>query len=268
MTISHDSSHLRRAASAAAFGIHTVWLLIACATVVEEPTSMSGADTNAGLVSTADGFGSTTTATTTVTHTATITATSSVTSTTGVSATTNGVATSGEVVTSTSASSSTLTTTATASATLSSSTVSSTTTASSTGGAGGATTGSFATTVTDGAGGSTASTTTATNSTTGGTSEYCDDPLTPAEHVAADGATGAFDTTDGVCFRIDFVPADFAGWGCSNFQASAGTRTILVNGTSVTCGELPLPEPVDGGYFFDFGAGTNVSASMYWWNWE
>jgi len=46
------------------------------------------------------------------------------------------------------------------------------------------------------------------------------------------------------------------------------TRTIMVNGESVACGELPLPEPVDGGYYFDFGPGTNVSAAMYWWNWQ
>jgi len=107
-----------------------------------------------------------------------------------------------------------------------------------------------------------------TNSTTGGSVEYCDDPLTPAQPVGAEGTTGAFDTTDGVCYRLDFVPGQFAGWGCSNFQASAGNRTILVNGTSVTCGQLPLPDPVDGGYYFEFGPGTNVSATMYWWNWE
>lgn len=275
MTWSPASSHLRRAAPRALAAFHVVCSFIACATVVEDPPSTTASDQSSGLVSsTTDGMASTTVSTTNSTQ-ATTAVTSTVSVTSATAATTTGVTTSGEAASTTTGTTATTatattaaTTTTTTTLTASSATVSSTATASSSDGAGGATTGSFATTATGGAGGSTVSATTATTSTTGTNSEYCDDPQTPAENVAAEGSTGTFDTTAGVCYRLDFVPADFAGWGCSNFQSAGGNRSIVVNGTSVSCGEMPLPEPVDGSYYFDIGPGTNVSAVIYWWNWE
>ncbi len=110
--------------------------------------------------------------------------------------------------------------------------------------------------------------TVSTASTTGGTAT-CPNPRTPAEDTVPNGNSGSFDTTDAVCYRVDHVPGNFAGWGCSNFMASGGgDRTVKVNGTTLPCGEVPLPDPIDGSYYFEIGAGTNVSAGFYWFNWE
>ncbi|HTA88740.1 MAG TPA: hypothetical protein VK745_04170, partial [Polyangiaceae bacterium] len=59
------------------------------------------------------------------------------------------------------------------------------------------------------------------------------------------------------CLR---VMGAIAGWGCSNFDG----RTLKVNGQTVMCGELPLPDEIDGGYYFDISAGTFDYASFYW----
>jgi len=123
---------------------------------------------------------------------------------------------------------------------------------------------------TTGMGGETSeSTTNTTNTATTGANATCSDPREPAQ-AAASGSTGAFGTTDAVCYFIPFVPADFAGWGCSNFAGPSGSgeRSITVNGEPVGCGDMPLPDPIDGGYYFEFGPGNNTQADVYWFNWE
>ena len=72
-------------------------------------------------------------------------------------------------------------------------------------------------------------------------------------------ASGDFQTADAVCVRVTDV---VVGWGCSNFEG----RTIKVNGTTVTCGQVPLPSQVDGAYYFDISAGDFSYASFYWWS--
>jgi hypothetical protein len=70
------------------------------------------------------------------------------------------------------------------------------------------------------------------------------------------GQSGNFNTTGAICFT---VTGTINGWGCSN----ADGRTVSVNGTSVTCGQMPLPGSSP--YTFSFSAGTYSWASFYWW---
>ncbi len=79
---------------------------------------------------------------------------------------------------------------------------------------------------------------------------------TPARDVSG-GASGELGTMGPACLR---VMGAIAGWGCSNFDG----RTLKVNGQTVMCGELPLPDPIDGAYYFDISAGTFEYASFYW----
>jgi hypothetical protein len=76
--------------------------------------------------------------------------------------------------------------------------------------------------------------------------------------LAAQGNSGSFDTTEAVCF---FVEGTFNAWNCSNLAG----RVVPVNGVPTMCGGA-LPEKLDGGYYFEFGAstdGTNYT-SFYW----
>jgi hypothetical protein len=78
-----------------------------------------------------------------------------------------------------------------------------------------------------------------------------------------DMATGAFtlQTTDAVCA---FVPHPIVGYGCSDGEG----RTLTINGDVWPCIqqiESGLPDPVDGGYYFHFTAGTNAYTTFYWW---
>jgi hypothetical protein len=70
------------------------------------------------------------------------------------------------------------------------------------------------------------------------------------------GQSGNFNTTGAVCYVVN---SNIAGWGCSNIAG----RTVTVNGTSVTCGQLPLPGSAP--YTFNFSAGSYTWASFYWW---
>ncbi len=72
----------------------------------------------------------------------------------------------------------------------------------------------------------------------------------------ATGQSGNFDTTGAVCYTVS---STINGWGCSN---GAG-RSVTVNGTAVTCGQLPLPGSAP--YTLRFSAGTYPWASFYWW---
>jgi hypothetical protein len=86
----------------------------------------------------------------------------------------------------------------------------------------------------------------------------CADPRMPAMPGAVSGNSGSFGTAAAVCY---FVTGTFNTWACSNLAG----RTVSVNGMPAMCGGK-LPAPVDGGYYFEFGAssdGTNYT-SFYW----
>jgi beta-glucanase (GH16 family) len=103
-----------------------------------------------------------------------------------------------------------------------------------------------------------------------GTSTTCSLSMTAARTVSATfstsgggtcttatgGQSGNFNTTGAVCYT---VTGTIRGWGCSN----ADGRSVTVNGTAVTCGQMPLP----GGSpnTFRFTAGAYPWASFYWW---
>jgi hypothetical protein len=78
----------------------------------------------------------------------------------------------------------------------------------------------------------------------------------PAKDVSG-GSSGELATMGPACLRVTGM---IAGWGCSNFDG----RTVEVNGQDVTCGEIPLPAPIDGAYYFDISAGMFDYASFYW----
>ena len=91
---------------------------------------------------------------------------------------------------------------------------------------------------------------------TGGPS---DAPCSPVLDVTDNGnkMSGEFQTAGPVCL---LVKDDITGWGCSNFEG----RTLKVNGVEVSCAELPLPDKLHGGYYFDISAGDHAYASVYW----
>ena len=70
------------------------------------------------------------------------------------------------------------------------------------------------------------------------------------------GQSGNFNTTGAVCYTVNGA---INGWGCSN----ATGRTVTVNGTAVSCGQMPLPGSSP--YTFSFSAGAYTWASFYWW---
>jgi hypothetical protein len=74
--------------------------------------------------------------------------------------------------------------------------------------------------------------------------------------TATGGQSGNFNTTGAVCYTVN---ATIRGWGCSNTTG----RTVTVNGTAVTCGQMPLPGSAP--YTFSFTAGSYPWASFYWW---
>jgi hypothetical protein len=80
----------------------------------------------------------------------------------------------------------------------------------------------------------------------------CTNPREPAQA----GNSGGFGTTDAVCY---FVDEQFNAWACSNM----GSRTVSVNGMMSMCGGA-LPARIDGGYYFEFSAGTPEYTSFYW----
>jgi endoglucanase len=91
---------------------------------------------------------------------------------------------------------------------------------------------------------------------TGAAGDPSNAACSPAQEVTGV-SSGEFGTTGPVCFR---VTTDIAGWGCSNFDG----RTVKVNGRTVMCAEVPLPDKIDGAYYFDISAGTFKYASFYW----
>jgi hypothetical protein len=93
-------------------------------------------------------------------------------------------------------------------------------------------------------------------SSAGSTSGPSDEPCSPSV-VGEGGMSGPFGTKGAVCYRIS---ADITGWGCSNFDG----RVVKVNGVTVSCAEVPLPDKRHGDYYFDISAGDLEYASIYW----
>jgi hypothetical protein len=93
-------------------------------------------------------------------------------------------------------------------------------------------------------------------SATDGSSAACANatPLT-----GGNGSTGGFGTTNAFCF----VTCDSMqyGWGCDSFTEA--TRTVTVNGTSVTCGGT-LPAKKSGYYYFAIAAGGHTWDAIHW----
>jgi hypothetical protein len=121
-------------------------------------------------------------------------------------------------------------------------------------GMGGATTSTSSTSSASSAASTTSSaastTSSATTTSSGGTG-----PCSPAIDFTSQ--TGNFNTMGAVCYRTN---ATISGWGCSNFDG----RTVAVEGTTVTCGQTPLPAPYTDGYtYFAVSAGTYSYASLY-----
>jgi hypothetical protein len=86
-----------------------------------------------------------------------------------------------------------------------------------------------------------------------GSGSTCSNPI-----EMTDGAALSINTMGPACVR---VTEQVDGWGCSN---DAG-RTVSVNGTAVTCGQMPLPARMNGAYYFSFTAGTYSYAALYYW---
>jgi len=83
-----------------------------------------------------------------------------------------------------------------------------------------------------------------------------DAPCSPAME-GVNSSSGSFNTLGESCWRVSM---DISGWGCNDIEG----RTIKVNGTLVTCAQLPLPDKVHGDYYFDFSAGEHEYASFFW----
>ncbi len=88
------------------------------------------------------------------------------------------------------------------------------------------------------------------------TATFVATPTDTCKTPTGSGQSGNFETTGAVCYT---VTATIHGWGCSNMDG----RTVTVNGTAVTCGQLPLPGSAP--YTFHFTAGSYPWASFYWW---
>ncbi len=81
----------------------------------------------------------------------------------------------------------------------------------------------------------------------------CANPVT-----LTSGNSGNFNTTGATCYRTS---ATINGWGCYNMDG----RTVSVNGTSTTCGAMPVAKWSDGYSYFGFTAGTYPWAGFYFW---
>jgi len=124
------------------------------------------------------------------------------------------------------------------------------------GGSAGSSSGGKGGTSSSGAGGSSAG---STGTAGGGSVGLCDNPVDlPA---GANGNSGNFNTLEAKCFR---TKSTFNNIACSNFDG----RTLKVNGVAITKCEAAVKgtyAPTADGYtYLDASAGTNLSASVYW----
>ncbi|HYQ46901.1 MAG TPA: hypothetical protein VER11_33250 [Polyangiaceae bacterium] len=122
-----------------------------------------------------------------------------------------------------------------------------------TGGSAGSSTGGKAGTGSSGAGGGIAG----SDGTAGGaTTGLCDNPTDVTGGPT--GNTGNFNTLEAKCFR---TKSTFNHIDCSNFQG----RTLKVNGATTMCGAAGTYAPTADGYtYLEGSAGTNLSASIFW----
>lgn len=91
----------------------------------------------------------------------------------------------------------------------------------------------------------------------GGAQNQDNAPCSPAKDLSG-GMSGPFGTVGPVCLRV--TDEITGGWGCSSFDG----RTVKVNGRAVMCMDFPLPDKIDGAYYFDISAGAHEYASIYW----
>jgi cellulose 1,4-beta-cellobiosidase len=89
--------------------------------------------------------------------------------------------------------------------------------------------------------------------TAGTTTGPCSNPIT-----LTSGNSGNFNTTGAACYR---TTATVNGWGCYNMDG----RTVSVNGSTTTCGTMPVAKWTDGYSYFGFTAGTYPWAGFYYW---
>jgi hypothetical protein len=123
------------------------------------------------------------------------------------------------------------------------------------GGSSGSSSGGKAGTSSSGAGGSSAG---STGTAGGGSVGLCDNPVDVA--AGAQGNTGNFNTLEAKCFR---TKSTFNNIACSNFEG----RTLKVNGVATKCDPAlkgTFAPTADGYTYLDASAGTNPSASVYW----
>jgi hypothetical protein len=87
------------------------------------------------------------------------------------------------------------------------------------------------------------------------------EPCTP-NYTIADAetvTTPSFGTTGAYCIKANM--ACIGGWLCSNTSG----RTVQVNDSARTCGQMPLPAKVNGAYYFEFTAGSFSYSSLTVW---
>jgi len=95
----------------------------------------------------------------------------------------------------------------------------------------------------------------ATGTAGGGATGPCDNPV---DVPAGTMNTGNFNSLEAKCFR---TKSTFNNVGCSNFQG----RTLKVNNVATTCPSMGTFAPMSDGYtYLDASAGSNLSASIYW----
>jgi len=106
-----------------------------------------------------------------------------------------------------------------------------------------------------GSSGTAGSTAGGTGTAGGGSTGPCDNPV---DIPAGTMNTGNFNSLETKCFR---TKATFNNVGCSNFQG----RTLKVNNVLTTCPSMGTFAPMSDGYvYLDASAGSNLSASIYW----
>lgn len=94
--------------------------------------------------------------------------------------------------------------------------------------------------------------------TTSSSPFICEGACLTATPMARWQQSGVFGNSEGVWF---VAGSDLSGWQASEVPG----RTIEVNGVEVVSGEMPLPAPIDGKYYFYFSEGTQPWASWTYW---
>jgi hypothetical protein len=91
-----------------------------------------------------------------------------------------------------------------------------------------------------------------------GAAFVCEGTCLSAIPLAPDQQSGAFGTLDAVWYVVD---SNILGWQASEIPG----RVVRVNGVQVQRGQVPLPAPVNGKYYFEFTAGAHPWGSWSYW---